>query len=326
LGTGTFGTAWGWGADRDGCADLVAHFVDSGGNLFDCADVYQEGESEVILGELIASDRDSFVVVTKFTGSGQGPIAQSGNNRKHMFAAVEGSLRRLGTDYIDVFMAHCWDGVTLPEELAESFDILVKAGKIRYAGLSNFPAWYASRYATLAGERGLTALAAMQLEYSLIERTAEWELLPMAAALDVGVMTYSPLAAGLLAGTNRSADSGRTRTFTAVDDRVRTLTEALATLAREIGCTQEQLAIAWIHSRTAPMVVPILGASRVEQLSENLRALDITLPTQTVAALSQASEPPTVFPSAKLLDAIRFQASAGNADLIDRHRPWGPYW
>jgi aryl-alcohol dehydrogenase-like predicted oxidoreductase len=327
LGTGTFGTAWGWGVDRAGAREIFSHFVDAGGNLFDCADVYQEGESETILGELVSADRDSFVVSTKFTGSPQGPITRSGNNRKHMFAAVESSLRRLGTDYIDIFMAHCWDGVTLPEELAESFDILVKSGKIRYAGLSNFPAWYASRYATLAAERRLTSLATIQLEYSLIERTAEWELLPMAAALDVGVMTYSPLAAGILAGQDRSAGSGRRiRTFTTVDDRIQAIIEALAARAHEIDCSPEQLAIAWIHSRSAPMVVTILGASSVKQLSKNLTALEITPSPEILAALGSASEPPTVFPSAQLLDAIRFQATAGNSDLIDRHRPWGSYW
>ena len=211
LGAGNFGTRWGHGAERAEAKKVFDGYVEDGGNFIDTADSYQFGESEELVGDFIASDRDYFVVATKYTlgATASEGISRTGNSRKNMVRSVEGSLKRLNTDRIDLYWAHFADGMTPMEEILRAFDDLVRAGKIHYAGLSNFPAWRISRGDLLAELRGWSPLAGIQIEYSLAERTADRELLPMAEALGLGAALWSPLGGGFLTGKYRQSDAGR---------------------------------------------------------------------------------------------------------------------
>src|SRR4051794_13507715 len=211
LGTGNFGTGWGYGADEDTAAAIFNRYAEAGGTFIDTAASYQRGESEQMLGKLLAGRRDDFTVATKFgiggpDGSG---VLQTGAGRRSVFGAVEGSLRRLGTDYIDLFWVHFPDAITPVDETIGALDDLTRAGKIRYAGFSNFPAWLTSRAVTIAELRGLTPLAGVQFEYSLVERTADREVFPMAEGLGIGAALWSPLGGGLLSGKYRRGEEGR---------------------------------------------------------------------------------------------------------------------
>src|SRR5713226_516627 len=203
LGTMTFGTEWGWGTDKETARELVNTYVDAGGNFFDTADLYTNGTSETWLGEFVAERglRDAAVISTKFSYNAQpGNPNAGGNGRKNILRAVEASLKRLGTDYIDLYILHTWDRVTPAEEVMRTLDDLVRSGKVRYVGLSNVPAWYASRAQTIAEMRGYERFSAFQLEYSLAERGIEDELLPFGIAHGLGTMVWSPLGSGLLSG------------------------------------------------------------------------------------------------------------------------------
>lgn len=204
LGTGNFGTGWGYGAEREEAQAVFEAYVAAGGNFIDTAHSYQLGQSEKLVGQFIAADRDHFVVATKYTlGSGGADgLSRTGNSRKNLVRSVEESLKRLNTDRIDLYWAHMADGMTPMEEILRGFDDLVRAGKILYAGLSNFPAWRVARADLLADLRGWAPVAGIQIEYSLAERTADRELLPMAEALGLGVALWSPLGGGVLTGTN----------------------------------------------------------------------------------------------------------------------------
>jgi aryl-alcohol dehydrogenase-like predicted oxidoreductase len=192
----TFGNNWGWGADRETSRAVFDAFVEAGGNFIDTAYVYTDGESERLVGEFVAADRDHFVIGTKYSSSLDHDIGKAGNSRKNMMRSVEASLRRLATDHIDVFWLHTWDGATPIEEIMRGLDDLVRAGKILYVGFSNTPAWQVARAGMLADLRGWAPVVAIQIEYSLAERTAERDLLPMARELDLGVLAWSPLAGG----------------------------------------------------------------------------------------------------------------------------------
>src|SRR6266496_3848499 len=211
LGTGNFGSVFEAAADLDEVPRILGAFADAGGTLLDAADVYNHGESERFVGRVIKSDRDRFVVSTKYTnGASADPdIVRLGNGRKNMMRSFEGSLRRLDTDYIDIYWAHAPDTVTPLDEIAQAFDDLVHQGKILHAGLSNFPAWQTARAVTVAELRGLTPIAGIQIEYSLAERAADRDLLPMANALGLAVTMWSPLGGGLLTGKYRRGESGR---------------------------------------------------------------------------------------------------------------------
>jgi aryl-alcohol dehydrogenase-like predicted oxidoreductase len=211
LGTGNFGTAWGHGAEREEAKAIFDGYVEAGGNFIDTADGYQSGQSEALVGEFIASDRDHFVVATKYTLGvmANNDVSQTGNSRKNMMRSVEASLKRLKTDRIDLYWVHMVDGMTPTEEIMRGFDDLVRAGKILYAGLSNFPAWRVARAVTLAEWRGWAPIAGIQIEYSLVERTPDRELLPMAESLGLGAALWSPLGGGFLTGKYRAREEGR---------------------------------------------------------------------------------------------------------------------
>ncbi|WP_218894794.1 aldo/keto reductase [Mycolicibacterium vinylchloridicum] len=312
LGTGNFGTGWGYGADFDTAAAILDRFADAGGTFIDTAASYQRGESEQMLGRLLAGRRDDFTVATKFAiggpdGSG---VLQTGAGRRSVFRSVEGSLRRLGTDYIDLFWVHFPDAVTPVEETIGALDDLARAGKIRYAGFSNFPAWQTSRAVTIAELRGCTLLAGVQFEYSLVERTGDREVLPMAEALGIGAALWSPLGGGLLTGKYRNGEEGRKTAWNRLvhnEDGARksaTLDAVLAT-ADERGVRPAQLAVAWLleRARRSPTgVVPVIGPRSVRQLEDYLAALDIEIDVSTYDRLDEVSRVDLGEPYGKLAE------------------------
>ncbi|MFV3128737.1 aldo/keto reductase [Niveispirillum sp. KHB5.9] len=323
LGTGNFGTGWGYGADRDQAARIYDAYRAAGGNLIDTANNYQFGQSEGLVGEFIRAERDEIVLATKFS-LGAAPdsgLMATGNSRKTMVRSVEDSLKRLGTDHIDLLWVHMPDGVTPVEEIMRGLDDLTRSGKIHHAGLSDFPAWRIATAATLSDLRGWAGVAAIQIEYSLVERTAERELLPMADAFGLGVVGWSPLGGGLLTGKYRRGEKGRAEglgvlTHAESDARKRDTVDTLLSVANELGVTPGQAAIGWVMARG---VTPILGPRTAEQAADNLAAAQVALSAEHLTRLDGASAIPMGFPHEMLADAgVRNQLAAGKADLIDR--------
>lgn len=320
LGTGTFGTRWGHGSEPDEAKRILDAYAEAGGNFIDTADSYQFGESEEILGRLLAGRRDEFVLATKFTQSAQANagLLVTGNSRRAMVSSLEASLKRLNTDRIDLYWAHYSDGVTPMEEIVRGFDDLVRAGKILYAGLSDFPAWRVSRAATIAELRGSIPIAGLQVEHSLVERTTEQELLPMGEALGLGVVAWSPLGGGMLTGKYRQGEKGRAegfggRVFQAEDSKQRTaILDAVITIADELRVTPGEVAIAWVAAKGA---LPIIGPRTVAQLQANLASTKITLTPEQLAHLDTVSALKPVFPHSLLADpANRNRVFSGKLD------------
>ncbi|MBB3386736.1 MULTISPECIES: aldo/keto reductase [unclassified Rhizobium] len=310
LGTMTFGTEWGWGADKEAARAIFNAYVDAGGNFFDTADAYTGGTSETWLGEFIAERglRDDAVIASKFTMNlaAQTPNA-AGNGRKNILRAVEGSLKRLNTDYIDLYLMHCWDRLTPPEEVMRTFDDLVRSGKVRHVGLSDVPAWYASRAQAIAEYRGYEPISALQLEYSLAERNIENEFVPFATRYGAGIMAWSPLASGLLSGKYRPSSQGETAGrletvrgttnpgFQKFNERNWAIVAELEKVAGELGRSMAQVAVNW--AMTQPGIASIIvGATKLEQLKDNLGALEFTIPHELRRRLDDVSALPSTFP------------------------------
>jgi aryl-alcohol dehydrogenase-like predicted oxidoreductase len=294
LGTGNFGTGWGHGADPDTSRAILNAYAEAGGNFIDTADVYQFGQSEELLGSLLEGWRENFVLATKFT-RGAVPNADrlvTGNSRKAMVASLEASLGRLKTDRIDIYWVHYPDNVTPAEEIVRGFDDLARAGKILYAGLSNFPAWRLARTVTLAELRQSVPIAAAQFEHSLVHREPEADLFPAAEALRLGVVTWSPLGGGMLTGKYRKGEKGRAEGFAGkvfqpenTAQRTQILDTVLA-IAGELGVNADQLAIAWAGTHGA---VPIIGPRSLVQLNSNLGALALDLSAEHLNRLDTVS-------------------------------------
>lgn len=306
LGTMTFGQAP-WGCDATGAAEILDRYLGWGGNLIDTADHYAGGESERMLGRLIAERgaRDRLVVASKYSlgsGDGAGPNAV-GNGRKTMMTSLDASLKRLGTDYLDLYILHVWDGVTPVEEVMRGLDDAVRAGKIRYVALSDVTGWYAARALTLAEWRGYAPVCALQLEYSLIERGLELEFPSLCEALGMGLLTWAPLCNGLLSGKYKPGElaEGRVKSvaetgrFDRLTDRNWAIVETLERVAQAIGRPMAQVAVNWVATRPAVGSV-ILGATRGEQLGETLGALDFVIPPDQLAELDAVSANPKLFP------------------------------
>nr|WP_253937892.1 aldo/keto reductase [Dickeya dadantii] len=306
LGTGNFGTRWGYGSEKEEAKQVFDRYTNAGGNFIDTADAYQFGQSEQMVGEFIAADRDHFVVATKYTLSAMpdAGISQTGNSRKNMISSVENSLKRLKTDRIDILWAHFDDQLTPLEEIVRTFDDLIRAGKIQYAGLSNFPAWRIARADTMAELRGWSRIAGIQVEYSLAQRTAERELLPMAEALGLAATLWSPLGGGLLTGKYRHSSEGRLQGF---GGRLVHIERDTTLLDEVIAVSQEQqrqplhIAIAWLRQKAAhcsTSLIPILGSRTLNQLDDTLVALEVTLSDEQMARLitpaPSHSEPRTI--------------------------------
>lgn len=328
LGAGNFGTRWGHGAEEDVARTLLDRYADAGGTFIDTAAAYQVGESEEILGRLLAGRRDQFTVATKFavggTAEGSG-VLQTGNGRRAMFRSVEASLRRLDTDYVDLLWVHWPDFVTPLDEIVRAFDDLARAGKVLYAGLSNFPAWMTSRATTLAELRGEIPIAAVQFEYSLVERSGERDNLPMAEALGIGAALWSPLGGGLLTGKYRNGEEGRLTKLKAVvhteDGPAKSaIVDAVLAAADELGAPAADVSVAWLleRARRSPTgVVPITGPRTIEQLDGYLAALDLDLPTEVYDRLDEVSRIPLGQPHAD--NAARGSATLGGDGF--RQRP-----
>jgi aryl-alcohol dehydrogenase-like predicted oxidoreductase len=328
LGTMTFGEDWGWGSSKEGARRIYDTYRDAGGNFLDTANFYTNGTSETLLGEFMQGHRDSVVLATKYTNAPPGKDANAaGNHRKSMMQSVEASLKRLKTDYIDLYWLHIWDGITPFDEVMRGFDDLVTQGKILYAGVSDAPAWWIARANTLAELRGWTRFAGLQLEYNLIERTAERELLPMAEALDLGVTAWSPLAGGWLSGKYATGGKGGGRldeelmrdNALKIDARAKAIVLEVAAVASEISRSSAQVALAWLrHQATA--VIPIIGARKIEQLNDNLASLEVQLTPEQLVRLNQVSRIELGFPhdffNKELVQAFSF---AGMKDKIERH-------
>ncbi|MCR6483047.1 aldo/keto reductase [Amycolatopsis sp. OK19-0408] len=290
LGTATFGSAP-TAAGVAGAKAIFETFVAAGGTTFDVSNIYQAGEAETVLGELLGRDRDDFVLITKYSGSRQAAVrpGTTGNSRKTMVRSLEDSLRRLKTGYVDVFMPHFPDGLTPVAEILAGFEDLIRAGKIRYGGLSNFPAWRVAGAAVRAELRGHPSLAGIQTEYSLAERSAERELLPMAEAHGLGVVLYSPLAGGLLTGKYRRGEPGRLSARPADAGRAAVL-DAVLDVAEKTGTGPVQVALAWLRRRAAEArtsLVPIVGPRTEAHLKGYLDALAVDLADEHYRWLSE---------------------------------------
>jgi len=302
LGTMNFGTGGyhaPYGKSVDDSRAILHEYVEAGGNFIDTADFYTDGESETILGKVLSEKgiRDRVVLTTKFTNSvDPGDPNAGGNGRKHMVRALDDSLRRLGTDYVDVYLLHTWDRLTPAEEVMATFDDLVRVGKIRYAGISDTPAWYAAQAQTLARENHLTPLITLQLPYSLISRAIETEHVEMAQNLGMGITAWSPLAQGFLSGKYHARDrgvggSGRLSVTGAdaldLTDRDWQLLDVLADVAAKLDVTMAQVAINWVATQPG-IAAAIVGASSPAQLTATMAALDFEIPAELRAALDMA--------------------------------------
>ncbi|GHH41708.1 oxidoreductase [Lentzea cavernae] len=301
LGTGNFGTRWGHGADAAEAKAMYDTYREAGGNFIDTASNYQAGEAEEQLSDILSADREDVVLATKFTmgTSASSGLHVTGNSRKAMVQSLEQSLRRLGTDRVDVFWAHAADESTSIEEIVRAFDDLIRAGKILYAGLSNFPAWRVATGVTLAQQQGWAAPLAIQVEYSLVERGAERELVPMADAFGLSVLGYSPLGGGLLTGKYRRGATGRAQSSISQflhreDDPAKAkVLDAVESVAAELETTPERVALRWSMSKG---VLPIVGPRSVDQLTSHLAAGELDISGRQLDLLDEVSAPQLGYP------------------------------
>jgi aryl-alcohol dehydrogenase-like predicted oxidoreductase len=330
LGAMTFGEDWGWGSSVPESESIMARFLERGGNFIDTANVYTKGHSEQIIGDFIGrarSRRDRVVIATKFFGNlYPGDPNGGGAGRKGVVAACEQSLRRLQTDYIDLYWLHAWDRFTPIDETMRALDDLVRTGKVRYLGLSDTPAWKVAQAQTLAQCRGWAPLVALQIEYSLLERTVEGELIPMALEMGLGVTPWSPLRGGALSGKytrdnvhTAKADRGE-RVTAYLNEKGYAIIDELIRISHELNTNPAAVALAWVQGRPG-VASTIIGARRLDQLDANLAALDLRLSAGDVAALDKLSEPTLNFP-AQFLQIAGMFAHNGATVNGEASRPW----
>jgi aryl-alcohol dehydrogenase-like predicted oxidoreductase len=324
LGTMTFGEEWGWGSNRDESRKIFDAYVEQDGNFIDTADGYTNGTSEKMVGEFVAGQREKFVIATKFSfNTRRGDPNGGGNHRKNIVQALEGSLKRLGTDYLDLYWMHAWDQMTPVEEVMRALDDVVKQGKVLYLGVSDAPAWWVSRANTIAELRGWLPFVSLQIEYSLIERTPERDLLPMADAFGMNIAAWSPLAGGLLTGkySKQAKESGDRRMdkapFVEMSDRNLNIGDTVVEVAKKVGRSPAQVAIAWLRQRKN--IIPILGARTLPQFKDNMACLDLTLDAKMLEQLEAVSKVDLGFPTTflnrpQLLDIFH----GGTWDKVDR--------
>jgi aryl-alcohol dehydrogenase-like predicted oxidoreductase len=334
LGSMTFGADWGWGADKEEARRIFDAYVDRGGNFIDTANQYTNGTAERLLGEFTAEKRDHLVLATKYTLSERiGDPNSGGNHRKSMVRSVESSLRRMNTDYIDLLYLHVWDATTPAEEILRTMDDLVRVGKVLYVGISDTPAWRVSQMQAIADLRGWTPLIALQIEYNLIERTVERDLIPMARELGIGVVPWSPLASGVLTGKYSRADleigsgeasaEGTRRNIAAANgaltERGLTIGEAVKQVADQMGLTPSQVALAWTMLNPA-VTAPIIGARTLAQFTDNLGALDVRFDQAHLDTLNKVSAVDLGFPHEFLARPLTKAVAFGGAAIETRAR------
>lgn len=326
LGTMTFGEDWGWGAAKAESHQIFDTFVEAGGNFIDTANIYTNGSSEKIVGELIAQDRERFVVATKYSltshmnESDRNPNG-SGNHRKNLIQSLESSLKRLNTDYIDLLWLHAWDFTTSVEEVMRALNDVVRQGKVLYIGISDAPAWIVSQANTLAQYRSWTPFVALQIAYSLVERTPERDLLPMAQALEMTVTPWAPLAQGILTGKYNQQGKGRSHSRgEEIPERSLKIAEVVSQVAQAIGCSPSQVALAWLQAQSSA-IIPIIGTRTRSQIKDNLACIEITLPPEQLHRLNQISQIELGFPHDFLnTDHVRRLSFNGTYDAIDNPR------
>jgi aryl-alcohol dehydrogenase-like predicted oxidoreductase len=331
LGTMTFGTDWGWGSDQDEARKMFDHYAEQGGNFIDTASMYTNGTAERMVGEFAKDRRDRLVIATKYTmTSDPSDPNAGGNHRKSMMRSVHASLQRLQTDYIDLLYLHTWDFTTPVQEILRGLDDLVSSGKVLYVGISDTPAWQVSRMQAICELRGWAPLIALQLEYNLIERTVERDLIPMATDMGLGVITWSPLRKGVLAGrytredlaadtSARSPDGTRRSVVQSrglLTERDLQIADVVKQVASELDTTPSRVALAWVLAHS-PVTAPIIGTRTLTQLEDNLGALGIELTPEQLHRLDQASAIELGFPH-DLLSQPRIRGHAfGDTRLVE---------
>ena len=323
LGTMGFGTEGGWGADKETSFKIMESFAKAGGNFLDTANIYKLGTSEKIIGEFISSlDRDFFVIATKYTllDNKTNPNA-SGNNRKNMMRSVEESLKRLQTDFIDVFYLHIWDDLTPIDEVLRGLDDLIRQGKINYAAISDTPAWMVAKGNTLAELMGWSEFIALQIEYSLLQRTPERELLPMAKHFGMTVTPWAPLAGGALTGKYLRGDYGRIKEGSnRLNENSQRITKEVITIAEKLGVAAGHVALKWTMQQPLS-VIPIVGATKLEQLEQNLQAIDVVIPEEDMKHLDEISAIDLGFPMKFFQEeAVRVNTYGGFYDKIEKRK------
>ncbi len=334
LGGMTFGEDWGSmlpGASKEEAKKIFDLFVSKGGNFIDTANVYQNGTSEKYVGEFISSERERFVVATKYTmtTNPDDPNA-SGNHRKNLVQSVDASLKRLNTHYIDLLWVHIWDPMTPIEEVMRSLDDLIRSGKILYIGISDVPAWVVSNANAIADLRSWSSFIGLQIMYNLIERSAERELLPMARALDIGVTVWSPLGGGVLSGKYNKQNTEEQKRFNVnnpmsasfVNERNISIAAEVQAIAKEITKTPSQVALNWIRQRQKDnaVMIPIVGARTEVQVKDNLGCLDFELTRDQLKRLDEKSKIQLGFPHDFMSEAARIFLYGNTFSLIDNHR------
>ncbi|MFE9092896.1 aldo/keto reductase [Streptomyces sp. NPDC007264] len=331
LGAATFGTEWGWGADRDEARKLFDLYVERGGNFIDTANTYTDGSSERLLGAFTRARRESLVLATKYTTLRRpGDPNSGGAHRKSLFASVEASLRQLDTDYIDVLYLHVWDVTTPVEEILRGMDDLVRQGKILYVAVSTAPAWQVSRMQTIADLRGWSPLVALQIEYNLIERAGERDLIPMAREMGLGVIPFSPLAGGVLTGkygrddltaTDDSSGESTRKSFNValgmVTGRGLAIADVVKEVATETGRTPAQVGLAWTLQNRS-VTASIIGARTPAQLEDNLGALEVDFTAAQLARLDEASAIELGYPHTLLASDHLRRVTAGDLKIATR--------
>lgn len=303
LGTMTFGEEWGWGASKEESKKMFDSFAEAGGNFIDTANHYTNGSSEKILGEIVQGKREEFVIATKYTLNPRpGDPNGGGNHRKSMAQALNASLKRLNTDYIDLYWVHAWDFLTPEEEVMRALDDMIRLGKVLYIGISDTPAWVIAKSNTLAELRGWTQFVGLQTQYNLVERTSERELLPMAEAFGMSVTAWSPLAGGVLSGkynlNDKSANRlGKDNPMSAefLTPRNLAIAQKVIDIAVQIGKPPSQVALKWLMKK-GRNIIPIIGSRRAAQVQDNLGCLDIDLNDSQMAALDEISKIELGFP------------------------------
>jgi aryl-alcohol dehydrogenase-like predicted oxidoreductase len=324
LGTLTFGPDWGWGATAEDSKKIIDRYIEAGGNFIDTANIYTKGHAEKITGDYFKdspSKRHRAVIATKFFGSLlTGDPNAGGAGRKSVIAACEESLRRLNTDYIDVYWMHCWDKHTPIEETMQTLNELVASGKVRYIGFSDTPAWKIMEAQMLAKFRGWAPLIALQLEYSLLERTIEGEHVPLALEYGLGITPWGPLAGGVLSGKYTRANGGKVESgrsqFASLNEQSYKVIDLLAQIAKETGSTPARVALSWVQNQPG-VTSTILGASTMSQFEDNLAALDLKLSSEQTKALNELTAPKLNFPHNFLAGAPGFGSSGTTINGVE---------
>ncbi len=312
LGAMTFGEEWGTGANKQESKNIFDAFVKAGGNFIDTANRYTEGTSEKFLAEFIGLERDRFVLASKYSlYDRRDDINAAGNHRKNLIRSLEGSLKRLNTNYLDILWVHAWDFTTSPEEVMRGLDDMVRQGKVLYVGVSDTPAWVIAQANTLADLRGWTSFAGLQIEYSLIQRTAERDLIPMAKHFGMAITPWAPLGAGMLTGKHneKAAEGARlTEKSVKMNERNRNIAKKVSEIAQKLKASPAQIALNWLRQQHQ-QIIPIVGSRKVPQIQDSLGCINFQIPAEFMKELTEVSAIELGFPH-------DFLASPGVQDVM----------